>query len=283
MLALGRFKIYRFRSEPYELLMKHVRTFTPDNPRCLEYSVMARVLASRIDHKNVARIHSLNICTRILSTHAGSSLCIKQTSIESYVNYYALDLEQVVSQRRSSDWRFAPGEVWYLVNSLVELAAYLQSSHVSKQNARSPLVSFCPGISSFRLRDISKSTYTTCIPVHALPFRTKAPSLLSPHRQRLSVGIPLPAHCPIMPRTIEVACPGAAGSESIEDGRFRHRHGGTVGHAVQLHPQILCQPIQQRARTFFRPETAAEGLQITQRGVSTRAHQPTRTHGGTRA
>jgi hypothetical protein len=64
MLSLGRFRIYRFRSEPYELLMKHVRTFTPDNPRFTEYSAMARVLASRVDHKNVARIHSLNICSR---------------------------------------------------------------------------------------------------------------------------------------------------------------------------------------------------------------------------
>ena len=65
MLNLGRFKIYRFRSEPYEMLMKHVRVFAPDNPRFEDYSVMARAVAARIDHKNVARIHSINICTRI--------------------------------------------------------------------------------------------------------------------------------------------------------------------------------------------------------------------------
>lgn len=34
MLSLGRFKIYRFKSEPYEMLMKHVRIFAPDNPKC---------------------------------------------------------------------------------------------------------------------------------------------------------------------------------------------------------------------------------------------------------
>jgi hypothetical protein len=34
MLGLGRFKIYRFRSEPYEMIMKHVRIYAPDNPRC---------------------------------------------------------------------------------------------------------------------------------------------------------------------------------------------------------------------------------------------------------
>jgi hypothetical protein len=65
MLNLGRFKIYRFRSEPYEMLMKHVRVFAPDNPRCEEYSAMARAVAARIDHKNVAKIHCINICTRI--------------------------------------------------------------------------------------------------------------------------------------------------------------------------------------------------------------------------
>ena len=33
VLALGRFKIYRFRTEPYEIVIKHVRIFTPNNPR----------------------------------------------------------------------------------------------------------------------------------------------------------------------------------------------------------------------------------------------------------
>ena len=34
MLGLGRFKIYRFKTEPYEMIMKHVRIFSPDNPKC---------------------------------------------------------------------------------------------------------------------------------------------------------------------------------------------------------------------------------------------------------
>lgn len=33
MLALGRFKIFRFRTEPYEIVMKHVRILTPSSPR----------------------------------------------------------------------------------------------------------------------------------------------------------------------------------------------------------------------------------------------------------
>lgn len=86
-----------------------------------------------------------------------------------------------------------------------------------------------------------------------------------------------------MLRAVAITCPGAAGSEPIEDGRFRHRHGGTVGHALQLHPQILCQPIEQRTRALLRSEATEEGLQVTQRGIPTRTHQSARTDGGTRA
>jgi hypothetical protein len=64
MLALGRFKIYRFRTEPYEIVIKHVRIFTPNNPRFPEYEQAARKTAARIDHKNIAKIHSVNICRR---------------------------------------------------------------------------------------------------------------------------------------------------------------------------------------------------------------------------
>jgi hypothetical protein len=60
--------------------------------------------------------------------HAGSSICIKQTSIESYVNYYALNMEQVITQRKANDTRFTSGELWYILNSLIELSLYLQST-----------------------------------------------------------------------------------------------------------------------------------------------------------
>lgn len=64
MVALGRFSIFRFRTEPYEIVMKHVRTFTPNNPKFQEHEETARMIAARIDHKNVAKIHSVNICKR---------------------------------------------------------------------------------------------------------------------------------------------------------------------------------------------------------------------------
>jgi hypothetical protein len=64
MLGLGRFKIYRFRTEPYEIVMKHVRTFTPHHPKFQEYEEAARMIAGRLDHKNISKIHSVNICKR---------------------------------------------------------------------------------------------------------------------------------------------------------------------------------------------------------------------------
>ncbi len=53
---------------------------------------------------------------------------MEQVSIESYVNYYAIDLQSVIEQRRINDCRFSSGELWYLVSSLVDLALYLKSS-----------------------------------------------------------------------------------------------------------------------------------------------------------
>lgn len=44
--------------------MKHIRTFTPNNPKFEEYEDAARTIAGKLDHKNIAKIHSVNICRR---------------------------------------------------------------------------------------------------------------------------------------------------------------------------------------------------------------------------
>jgi hypothetical protein len=61
MLGLGRFEIYRFKTEPYEIVMKNVRIFASDNPKCKDYCEIAAKIGGGIDHKNLARIHSINI------------------------------------------------------------------------------------------------------------------------------------------------------------------------------------------------------------------------------
>ena len=63
MLELGRFEIYRFKTDPYEIVMKHVRIFASDNPKYKEYSQITAKIDQGIDHKNIAKIHSINICT----------------------------------------------------------------------------------------------------------------------------------------------------------------------------------------------------------------------------
>lgn len=55
-----------------------------------------------------------------------SQLCLKQASIETYANYYAIHLEQLIEQRKQVDIRLTSGEAWYLLNSLVDAAAYLE-------------------------------------------------------------------------------------------------------------------------------------------------------------
>ena len=64
MLSIGRFKIFRFRTEPYEIIMKHVRTFSPLSNNLGQFDEAARTIATRLDHKNIAKIHSVNICRR---------------------------------------------------------------------------------------------------------------------------------------------------------------------------------------------------------------------------
>ena len=46
---------------------------------------------------------------KYLPTKPESSICIKHISIESYVNYYAINLDQVISQRKINDTRFTTG------------------------------------------------------------------------------------------------------------------------------------------------------------------------------
>ena len=42
--------------------MKNVRTFTPNNPKFKEYEEAAQTIAGKLDHKNIAKIHSVSIC-----------------------------------------------------------------------------------------------------------------------------------------------------------------------------------------------------------------------------
>jgi hypothetical protein len=67
---------------------------------------------------------------KYMGGYTGSSICIEQMVIESYVNYYAIDLQSVVEQRRANDNRFTTGELWYLLNSLSDMAMYLKGLEI---------------------------------------------------------------------------------------------------------------------------------------------------------
>lgn len=177
MLSMGRFKIYRFRSEPYEIVMKHVRVFTPDNPKYALAADIAKTLLESLEHKNVAKLHCVNFCSR-------SNLCIQQVSIETYVNYYAINLEQVIDQRKATDTRFTSGELWYLLSSLIDLALALKSSCWIRQNWVSTSECSWPATSISPPKAISRSTSSISPPVLPPPLRPQTPAL-PPHNRQL--------------------------------------------------------------------------------------------------
>ena len=57
-------------------------------------------------------------------------------AIETYTNYYAINLQQVIDQRKAKDDRFTTGEIWYLLNALTDLSHYLKriSANIQKNN-----------------------------------------------------------------------------------------------------------------------------------------------------
>lgn len=43
------------------------------------------------------------------------------------MNYYAINMEQVINKRKKLDVRMTSNELWYMVNSLSEVSIYLKS------------------------------------------------------------------------------------------------------------------------------------------------------------
>lgn len=68
-------------------------------------------------------------------------------TIETYTNYYGINLQQVIDQRKAKDDRFTPGEIWYLLNALTDLSHYLKRISINIQKNSS--------ISEYTYRKIS--------------------------------------------------------------------------------------------------------------------------------
>lgn len=58
-------------------------------------------------------------------------MCVKNITVETYSNYYAITLEQVIQQRKKDDIRFTVGETWYVLKNLVEVSAFLQANRLT--------------------------------------------------------------------------------------------------------------------------------------------------------
>lgn len=53
-------------------------------------------------------------------------MCGRHTEIETYCNYYALSLSDVITKRRKDDIRFISNEIWYVLKSLLEVSVLLR-------------------------------------------------------------------------------------------------------------------------------------------------------------
>lgn len=55
-------------------------------------------------------------------------MCTKGLTIETYSNYYAITLREVIQQRKKADIRFTVGETWYVLKNLVEVSSFLKAN-----------------------------------------------------------------------------------------------------------------------------------------------------------
>lgn len=56
-------------------------------------------------------------------------MCGKSAEIETYCNYYAITLEEIIMKRRKDDIRFTPNEIWYVLKSLLEVSVNLRKKN----------------------------------------------------------------------------------------------------------------------------------------------------------
>jgi hypothetical protein len=82
------------------------------------------------EHKNLAKIHFTEVCQCILSYIVENHMCIKDTKVHTYCNYYNFTLKQAADKKKVRDSRFNEAELAYIMSCLLEVAVYLKSSEV---------------------------------------------------------------------------------------------------------------------------------------------------------
>ena len=55
-------------------------------------------------------------------------MCTKSLTVETYCNYYAITLREVINQRKKDDIRFTVGETWFVLKNLVEVSSFLKAN-----------------------------------------------------------------------------------------------------------------------------------------------------------
>lgn len=71
-------------------------------------------------------------------------MCIKDTKVHTFCNYYNFTLKQAIDKKKVRDSRFSEAELSYIMSCLLDLAVYLKSSGIVLGDYRSDKIFLSP-------------------------------------------------------------------------------------------------------------------------------------------
>jgi hypothetical protein len=71
-------------------------------------------------------------------------MCIKDTKVHTFCNFYNFTLKQAIDKKKVKDSRFSEAELAYIMVCLLDLAVYLKSSGIVLGDYRSDKIFLSP-------------------------------------------------------------------------------------------------------------------------------------------
>ena len=71
-------------------------------------------------------------------------MCIKDTKVHTYCNYYNFTLKQAIDKKKVRDSRFSESELAYIMWCLIDLAIYLKNYGIALGEHRSDRIFLSP-------------------------------------------------------------------------------------------------------------------------------------------
>ncbi len=71
-------------------------------------------------------------------------MCIKDTKVHTFCNYYNFTLKQAIEKKKVRDSRFSESELIYIMSSLLDLALFLKNNSIVFGDYRSDKIFLSP-------------------------------------------------------------------------------------------------------------------------------------------